>query len=697
MSTHPGGRASAYTASRTDHPIDPRLTTALAAVRLAARGSRKDFALDPQPIARGGQATVFGAVHKPTGARVAFKKLGSRLPDAHARMRREVEAACLFGGHPHVLPVLDWSLSYDWFVMPPADGTARHLAEELSEPAAARELVTAMCTALREPHRQGWVHRDLKPDNLLRFDDRWVVADWGLGRRPRGQTTHPRRTQVGVRFGTEGFAAPELAVDAHTAGPAADVYSIGQIIGWALTGTWPQQNVPLLPPSGPWRTIVRAATLHDPDRRVATVDALLAMVTAEFDAPTEPAARGGHLLPAVRAGNRTALVELFRLAARIDLDHAFFRDVLVALDPHHLRAAVEADPHSVGEVVRAIRSLYGSGVTGSEAADHGRAITWLLTIADRAGSLPQGDLLDDAFDAVLHLAVSERVSPDVHGGIAAWLSSRTGDAASVIATVLRRSAPGPLLPGLADTDPLDHRIRLALRPQQPAGAGNPTRPPADAAGPAGPAGPATARRKPAGLRLPAVWRRTLLLLFAIGVATVVLVPLGTLLDDESPRGTSDPAAPQSDDTIAGLPRVPSDLGSGMQTFIGAWDRYPNWNRCRSGYGKTALTGNFPAHESQAGLPTNSSYCTNDGNLTLMFADYRRDTFAKVSRAYFDAAPPARPVGGEKAPPSGLHVFAWSPTQRALVWKDEDSLSLAVAVTDSPGTDLVELWAKYPPQ
>jgi protein kinase-like protein len=560
-----------------------------------------------------------------------------------------------------------------------------------------RDLVTAMCMALREPHRQGWVHRDLKPDNLLRFADRWVVADWGLGRRPRGQTTHPRRTQVGVQFGTEGFAAPELAVDAHTAEPAADVYSIGQIIGWALTGAWPQQNVPLLPSSGPWRTIVRAATLHDPDRRVATVHALLAMVTAEFDAPTELAARGGQLLPAVRAGDRTALVELFRLAAQTDLDHDFFRDVLVALDPHHLRAAVEADPHSVGEVVRAIRSLYASGAAGPEATDHGRAITWLLTIADRAESLAQADLLDDASHAILHLAASERVSPDVHGRIAAWLSSRTGDAASVVAAVLRRSAPGPLLASLADADPLDHRIRLALRPQPPAEAVGPARPPAEAGGPTGGAGPAAARREPAGLRRPTVRRRTLLLSSAIGVAIAVLIPLSTFLDDESPGGPFDPATTQSDDTIAGLPSVPSDLGIEMQTFIGAWDRYPSWSRCRSGSGNTALTGSFPAHKSQAGLPRHSSYCTNDGNFTLMFADFQRDAFAKVSRAYFDAAPPAHPVGGEKTPPSGLHVFAWSPTQRALVWRDADSLSLAVAVTNSPGTDLVELWSKYPPQ
>jgi serine/threonine protein kinase len=60
------------------------------------------------------------------------------------------------------------------------------------------------------------------------------VADWGLTRRPRGQPTNPGRTRAGTMFGTEGFADPELSADAHNAGPEADIYSIGQIIGWAL-------------------------------------------------------------------------------------------------------------------------------------------------------------------------------------------------------------------------------------------------------------------------------------------------------------------------------------------------------------------------------------------------------------------------------------------------------------------------------
>ncbi|MDQ7907639.1 hypothetical protein RB614_24255 [Phytohabitans sp. ZYX-F-186] len=268
-------------------PFDP--------VRVAARGLRTDYRLDPRPIATGGQAVVFGAVHKPTNLRVAFKKLTVRGPDQVARMRREVEAAQLFGSHPHVMPILDFSPGYDWFVMPLADDSAQTRASQLASPQRLRELVTAVCEALREPHQLGWIHRDLKPDNILTHDGRWMVADWGLGRRPRGQTTDPHRTRLGGPFGTEGFAAPELGVNAHIVGPRADLYSIGQIIGWALTQRWPQANVPLLPLAGPWRMIIKAITDLNPDRRLGSVDDLLTLMARELDEPPAyPSTREKH-------------------------------------------------------------------------------------------------------------------------------------------------------------------------------------------------------------------------------------------------------------------------------------------------------------------------------------------------------------------------------------------------------------------
>jgi hypothetical protein len=265
---------------RASEPNDP-----YRAVRAVARGERQDYRLEHRPIERGGQATVFRATHKSTDTPVAFKKLTGHTSDAIARMEREVDIARRLGGHPHVMPVLDHSNTHDWFVMPLAEGTAETLREELTQPANLRAMVTSICDALRSAHDRDWLHRDVKPANVLNLDRRWVLADWGLARRPRGQTTNPNRTQTGVLHGTEGFAAPELAIDAHRAGPAADIYSVGQLIGWLLLDRWPQPNIPLIP-DGPWLDIVTAATHHDPTRRPTDIDTFLALMDDTADVPT---------------------------------------------------------------------------------------------------------------------------------------------------------------------------------------------------------------------------------------------------------------------------------------------------------------------------------------------------------------------------------------------------------------------------
>src|SRR6266851_10242514 len=108
----------------------------------------------------------------------------------------------------------------------------------------ASEPCRSVCEGLRRPHVEGWIHRDIKPGNLLLLDGRWVVGDWGQGRRPRGETSDPRRTRTGTGFGTEGFAAPELSDDAHEVTPATDIYSLGQLVGALLTGSSPQSNIP---------------------------------------------------------------------------------------------------------------------------------------------------------------------------------------------------------------------------------------------------------------------------------------------------------------------------------------------------------------------------------------------------------------------------------------------------------------------
>ncbi|PWR14872.1 hypothetical protein DKT69_14065 [Micromonospora sicca] len=439
-----------------------------ARVREAARGNRRDYSLDPRPIARGGQATVTAATHRPSGIRVAVKKLRSSSKDATARMRRELDAARLFGEHPHVMPVLDFGPANDWFVMPLADDTAETLVHELKDPERLRAMVTAVCHALRRPHQEDWIHRDLKPENILRLDERWTVADWGLGRRPRGQTSDARRTQAGTLYGTPGFAAPEQYVDAHGgSSPQTDIYAIGQIIGWVLTGTAPQPNVPLLPDDGPWRNVVKAATNPDPSRRPKDVDELLAVMARELDEPPEiPANRGEQLLRAVRDSDTAALGHLFTLAARHPGDYDLCTEVLFHLDPEHIREGVVAEPAAAGEVVRGMTALNSGGHVTLEHGQVDAVIRWLLVAARAAADSGAWDLLEDSADAIFFWDQRDRW--DVQAEIGSWLATLTGQAAAVVAAALRRQPDiHQHFDHLSGDRHLDHQIRLALIQQEP--------------------------------------------------------------------------------------------------------------------------------------------------------------------------------------------------------------------------------------
>ncbi|MEV4706718.1 serine/threonine-protein kinase [Actinoplanes sp. NPDC049316] len=251
-----------------------RLTRGHQLVHLLARGEHRDYRPDNE-LARGGQAVVFRATHKVTRVPVAIKRLKARNDDSVARMRLEIEATTRFGAHRNIVPVLDVSPDGDWFAMPIAEATAKDQATQLRDPDQLRLLVEAIIDGLREPHRAGWIHRDLKPENLLMVNGHWAIADWGIGRRPRGLTTTPGRTHTGSLYGTEGYAAPESSRNAHDVGPQADIYSIGQIIGAVFTGRQPLPNIPLLPDGTRWIEIVKAATHFDPAYRPATVDELL--------------------------------------------------------------------------------------------------------------------------------------------------------------------------------------------------------------------------------------------------------------------------------------------------------------------------------------------------------------------------------------------------------------------------------------
>jgi len=200
---------------------------------------------------------------------VAFKRLFRYLradDDSIARMRREIKVQTSICNQ-NIMPILDYSQSFYWYTMP----IAKEILSKQSTPIESSILIQVVeecANGLITAHERGCIHRDLTPNNILLIseggNERWVVSDWGLVRR-HGQTTIVR-TAPGQMIGTAGFAAPEMWGDAHNVDTRADVYSLGRVVAWCLTGQWPISNLPLLP-EGIWYEFVSITTALDPRQR----------------------------------------------------------------------------------------------------------------------------------------------------------------------------------------------------------------------------------------------------------------------------------------------------------------------------------------------------------------------------------------------------------------------------------------------
>ncbi|MGW6793834.1 protein kinase domain-containing protein [Streptomyces chartreusis] len=99
-----------------------------------------------------------------------------------------------------------------------------------------RRLVLGLVEALRDIHRAGVVHRDLKPANVLMAEDGPRVIDFGIS---RAAENHNTLTETGQMIGTPPFMSPEQLTDARSVGPASDVFSVGALLVFTMTGRGP--------------------------------------------------------------------------------------------------------------------------------------------------------------------------------------------------------------------------------------------------------------------------------------------------------------------------------------------------------------------------------------------------------------------------------------------------------------------------
>ncbi|MEV4328963.1 Stk1 family PASTA domain-containing Ser/Thr kinase [Streptomyces sp. NPDC049597] len=195
-------------------------------------------------IAVGGMATVYRAVDTRLDRVLALKVMHPDLAtDATfvERFIREAKSVARLA-HPNVVGVFDQGAegAYVYLAMEYVAGcTLRDVLRERGalQPRAALDILEPVLAALGAAHRAGFVHRDMKPENVLIGDDgRVKVADFGLVRAV-GSVTNTS----GTVLGTVSYLAPEQ-IEYGTADTRADVYACGVVLYEMLTGGKPHSG-----------------------------------------------------------------------------------------------------------------------------------------------------------------------------------------------------------------------------------------------------------------------------------------------------------------------------------------------------------------------------------------------------------------------------------------------------------------------
>lgn len=319
-----------------------------------------DFEL-VREIGRGSFGIVYEAIRKVTGERVALKKFHVNNPgaidpdDLRARFRREVKYQKTIS-HENVVRIFESDTGGDepWFVMELADcSLADELMADRTLGGSPEKALYDILAGLEEVHSKGFVHRDLKPQNVLKFvasdgTVRYAISDFGLMH--VGDSASSSLTSTNMGGGTERYAAPECMMNMKRATAAADIYSFGAILhdifgGGALR--IPCQELTAAPPIG---SVMEGCTKNLALRRFPSVAALRDALHQALTSPDVTFAsfeeeQAVQLLSEQRPLQPAEWDHVFLVLDRNDGDwqrnRALFRYVM----PHHIdQLASEAPP-----------------------------------------------------------------------------------------------------------------------------------------------------------------------------------------------------------------------------------------------------------------------------------------------------------------------------------------------------------------
>ncbi|MFO1436371.1 MAG: serine/threonine-protein kinase [Gammaproteobacteria bacterium] len=211
-------------------------------------------------LGKGAMGVVFEGYDQDVDRRVAIKAVHEHLltdqegPEFLARLQREAQAAARCN-HPNIVTVLEYGRDQGmhFIAMEYVDGvklTEKLRGESPMELRQSLSIMSQLLKAVHAAHKQGIIHRDIKPDNIILLANGTVkLADFGIARLPNSEFT-----RIGVFMGTPRFSAPEQA-EGGNIGPYSDVFSIGMVLADLLCRT-------RVPPNATTATIPRIEGLH---------------------------------------------------------------------------------------------------------------------------------------------------------------------------------------------------------------------------------------------------------------------------------------------------------------------------------------------------------------------------------------------------------------------------------------------------
>lgn len=279
-------------------------------------------------LGTGGMATVYLAVQESLDREVALKVMAPLLAanaDFCQQFLKEGRITAKLS-HPHLVTVHDIGSHSGTYYMASEYLPAGSLRERLQsglEVAEALNIAHDLASGLNYAHEMGFVHRDVKPGNILfRANGAAVLADFGIAKAIKSISS---ATMAGNAIGTPDYMSPEQAqatlVDGRT-----DIYSLGAVLFEMLTGRKPYvasdpyavalrhvtDPVPQLPERLAWlQPLVEQTMAKDREQRFPTGDAFMAACDALLRehpiAPANVRRSGRRRVPVTSAGDAKAV------------------------------------------------------------------------------------------------------------------------------------------------------------------------------------------------------------------------------------------------------------------------------------------------------------------------------------------------------------------------------------------------------